>query len=144
MSGLFLSRCSLRYCANSAGGSDIPNQTAAFEEMRLVADASYLVVALRYKLRRGPCNKTQLHRLVLFTTKRQNTSCKSAEAAQHRRRPLVPRTLLEISQIRRRLILARGHQVTVATDEIVLAADLNMCVTLTEKFRPDRLRIRIA
>src|SRR6516165_3556725 len=58
-------------------------------------------------------------------------------------RRLLP-TLLEISQIGGRLVLARGHQVAIATDEIVLLADLNMSVALARKIRPDRLRVRVA
>ena len=58
-------------------------------------------------------------------------------------RRLLP-TLFEISQIGGRLVLARGHQVAIATDEIVLLADLNMGVALARKIRPDRLWVRVA
>src|SRR5262245_39301098 len=52
--------------------------------------------------------------------------------------------LLEISRIGRWLVLARGHQVAIATDEIILRADLNMGIPLARKFRPDRLRVGVA
>jgi hypothetical protein len=58
-------------------------------------------------------------------------------------RVLLP-SLLEISQIRRWLVLARGHEQAITADEVVLRADLNMCVALARKFRPNWLRVGVA
>src|SRR5262249_40168798 len=48
--------------------------------------------------------------------------------------------LVEISQIRRRLILLRGHQVAIGAQEIILLADDHMMVVLgTNRLAPDRV-----
>src|SRR5262249_24359754 len=57
-------------------------------------------------------------------------------------RRLLP-SLPEISQVRRRLVLARGHKQALGADEIVLLADLNVCVALAGKVWPNWLRVGI-
>src|SRR4051794_19442755 len=49
------------------------------------------------------------------------------------------RRLLEISEIRRRLVFPGGHQVAVGAEEIVVLAELDVLVVLdTDLFAPDR------
>src|SRR5262245_27436145 len=53
---------------------------------------------------------------------------------------LLPRGRLEVARIRRRLILARRHQVAVAADHVVLGADKDVVVAFrTGVLGPDHL-----
>src|SRR6266852_4944170 len=52
--------------------------------------------------------------------------------------PPSPLHLVEIFQIRRRLVLAHWHQVAVTADVVVVGADLDVAVVLgTRVFEPD-------
>src|SRR6202521_3902777 len=55
-----------------------------------------------------------------------------------------PRPRLEISQVRRRLVLLRRHEQPVRAQHIVLVADHHMIVVLAILFGPERPRIRHA
>src|SRR5262249_57436445 len=53
--------------------------------------------------------------------------------------------LVEISQIRRGLILLRGHQVSFRAQEVILRADDHMVVVLsTNRLAPDRMFFCVA
>src|SRR5262249_59407732 len=53
--------------------------------------------------------------------------------------------LIEVSQVRRRLVLAGGHQVAFRAEEVALPADFNVAIALRAIFLlPDRFFVRVA
>src|SRR5262245_28646967 len=81
------------------------------------------------------CRKGAIHPIIRSPRRR-------GRAASRR---LLLLRLVEISQIRRRLILLRGHQVAIGAQEIILLADDHMMVVLgTNRLAPDRVFFCIA